>query len=171
MGEMRFRVSRRPSSKHGRQGGEVCQGSPKDACCSLQEQARLSHRDHQFSRILKAAPCCPGTRHTHFSSGILFVLICCPRSDRSGEIIYTLHRSSNYSLRVGVSNICHFSGPAHCWTHKKIHFVSRCWVSWLQPCFKMLLRLPLVSFNGFHRDMTRPARQLSISHNKELLLK
>lgn len=95
-------------------------GLPKKYCSS-QEWTEFSCKDHQFSSILKAAPYC--SRYTHFSPKILFVLICCPQSNGSGEIIYILHQSSNYSLRVWVSNIFRFSSPARCWT-EKIHLMS-----------------------------------------------
>lgn len=99
-------------------------GLPKSCrpeICSSQERTEFSCTDHQFSSILKAAPYC--SRYTHFSPKILFVLICCPQSNGSGEIIYILHQSSNYSLRAWVSNIFRFSSPARCWT-EKIHLMS-----------------------------------------------
>lgn len=108
------RVENETRDKHRDSQGDRC--SPKDPRCSPSSELVLQGQTISLAaHSLNAAPYCSSTRHIHFPSSILFVLICCPQSDRPGDIIYILHRSRDYSPRVW---------ETRCWTHthtKSLH--------------------------------------------------
>lgn len=100
------------ADKHSHSQGERSAGcTPKDTHCNSSSELVFQVQ----TTSLAAHSVLLLTAQAHFPSSVLFVLICCPQSDRPGEIIYILHCSHNYSPRVW---------ETHCWTHthkKSLH--------------------------------------------------